>query len=130
MLRVMNAERLLAPMLPIFEHLPQAGALIRLQQWIHAVLAAREDSLRLVQIERTQIAKLIVHLSQDWCHLLRLLRLETQIPTQSIHRRSKRLASFVVAEHGVFYCAACEKAAGHYARDEDCNQRENNFPSS
>ena len=124
-----NVERLIEELLPIFEHLLQPGALIRLEDRIHSVLPTGEDSIRLTQIERTQIRELIFHLPQDWPHFLRLFRLETQIPLESIRRKSKRLA-FFGATYSLFYRAAREKAAGHRTRNKDCNQNQNNFPSS
>src|SRR5437762_2294169 len=46
-----NVERLIEELLPIFEHLLQPGALIRLEDRIHSVLPTGEESIRLTQIE-------------------------------------------------------------------------------
>ena len=84
-----HVEPLLQMLFSFFRHLPQPLLLIRLQDRIHSILRMIENSFYLTQIQRTQVAQLIVRLLDDRPQLQVLLWRETQACPPAIHRKGR-----------------------------------------
>src|SRR5436309_11573377 len=75
------------------------------------------------------VAQLIVRLLHDRPQLLILIWREMQMGAPAIYRKSGSRWRLAPMRHLVFHRADREKSAGHPARNKDCNQRQNDFPS-
>src|SRR6266700_2067276 len=124
-----HVEPLLQMLFSFFHHLSQSLLLIRPKDRIHSILRTIENSIYLAQIQRIQVAQLIVCLLRNRPQLQVLLWRETQACAPAIHRKGRSRWQLAPSRHLVFHRADREKSAGHPARNKDCNQRQNDFPS-
>ena len=128
-MRLGHVEPLLQMLFSFFHHLSQALLLIRPKDRIHSILRTIENSIYLAQIQRIQVAQLIVRLLRSRPQLQVLLGRETQACRLAIYRKGHSGWQLAPSRHLVFCRADREQPAGHRACDKDCNQRQNNFPS-
>ncbi len=84
-----HVEPLLQILFSFFHHSPQSLLLIRLQDRIHSILRTIENSIYLAQIQRVEVAQLIVRLLRDRPQLQVLLWRETQACPPAIHRKGR-----------------------------------------
>src|SRR6266567_3549006 len=124
-----HVEPLLQMLFSFFHHLSQSLLLIRPKDRIHSILRTIENSIYLAQIQRIQVAQLIVRLLRDRPQLQVLLWREMQACAPAIHRKSRYKRRLVSTRHFVFHRTDCEKCADYAASNKDCNQRQNDFPS-
>src|SRR6266540_3049028 len=124
-----HVEPLLQMLFSFFHHLSQSLLLIRPKDRIHSILRTIENSIYLAQIQRIQVAQLIVRLLRDRLQLQVLLWRETQACAPAIHRKGRSRWQLAPSRQLVFHRADREKSTDHPARNKDCNQRQNDFPS-
>ena len=71
--RFVHAQPITHALPPELEGLVQLLPLLRFQNRLDSVLAARENSLRFPEIEFAQMSQLVIDLLQDWPDLLFLI---------------------------------------------------------